>query len=195
VILANTQIQRALDAGDLVIDPEPGPRDPADPRCPYDTTSVNLRLGDLFSVAPARERRLPLAIDLRAGGVARLLAAAYQPVQVASDGNYCLEPGAFVLGSTVERVTLPVRPDRPCLAARVEGKSSFARSGLIVHLTAPTIHAGFSGHITLELKNLGEYPILLFPGMPIAQLIVERVDGFPATRISQFQEQTRPEGR
>lgn len=195
MILANTQIQHALDAGDLLIEPASEPRDPTDPRCPYDSTSVNLRLGEHLLIAPSREKRLPLAIDLRGGGVARLLAKAYEARQIPPDSNYCLEPGAFVLGSTVERVELPLRPDRPCLAARVEGKSSFARSGLIVHLTAPTIHAGFAGHITLELKNLGEYPVLLFPGMYIAQLILERVDGLPASRISQFQGQMKPEGR
>jgi dCTP deaminase len=91
-------------------------------------------------------------------------------------------------------VGLPVKIGQPVLAARVEGKSSFARCGLIVHFTAPTIHAGFDGRITLEMINLGEYPIMLYPGMTVCQLIVEEVKGTPLHQASQFQGQTRPVG-
>jgi dCTP deaminase len=80
------------------------------------------------------------------------------------------------------------------LAARVEGKSSLARCGLLVHFTAPTIHAGFEGTITLEMINLGAYPILLYPGMEISQLIVEQVVGTPRAAASQFQSQSTPVG-
>ena len=69
--------------------------------------------------------------------------------------------------------------DRGWLAARVEGKSSLARFGLLAHFTAPTIHAGFEGHITLEMMNLGPSPIILTPGMAICQLILEQVHGVP----------------
>lgn len=89
---------------------------------------------------------------------------------------------------------LPIVPGRPALAARVEGRSSFARCGLLVHFTAPTIHAGFRGRITLEIINLGPIPILLYPGTYICQLIVEEVVGIPLKKESQFQGQTRPGG-
>jgi len=80
------------------------------------------------------------------------------------------------------------------LAARIEGRSSLARFGLIVHCTAPTIHAEFSGNITLEITNLGSYPIMLRPGMRICQLIVETVEGVPVEAKSQFHGQQEPAG-
>jgi len=63
-----------------------------------------------------------------------------------------------------------------------------------VHFTAPTIHAGFDGRITLEMKGLGDYPIVLYPGLPIAQLIIEQVAGTPFENKSQFQGQRLPTG-
>jgi dCTP deaminase len=104
-------------------------------------------------------------------------------------------PGKLVLARTMERVELPIQPGAPCLAGRIEGKSSYARCGLLVHFTAPTIHAGYNGIITLELINLGTIPISLFPGMPICQLIVEKVDGVPFRNDSQFQGQTKVSGK
>jgi dCTP deaminase len=81
------------------------------------------------------------------------------------------------------------------LAARVEGKSSYARCGLLVHFTAPTIHAGYAGTITLELINFGPIPIALYPGAPICQLIIEQVHGIPFRNDSQFQNQSHPSGK
>jgi dCTP deaminase len=80
------------------------------------------------------------------------------------------------------------------LAGRIEGKSTFARCGLIVHCTAPTIHAGFSGTITLEITCFGQYPILLAPGMTICQLLVEEVEQDPRDYQSQFHGQSVPSG-
>ena len=81
------------------------------------------------------------------------------------------------------------------LAARVEGKSSYARCGVLVHFTAPTIHAGFAGTITLELANLGPLPVMLYPNAPICQLVVEEVLGTPFRNDSQFQHQRRAGGQ
>lgn len=78
---------------------------------------------------------------------------------------FVLHPGEFALACTYERFTIP-----PHLAARVEGKSSLGRIGLVVHLTAGFIDPGFNGQITLELTNLSNLPVLLWPGMKIAQL-------------------------
>jgi dCTP deaminase len=100
----------------------------------------------------------------------------------------------LVLGKTLERVALPVVTEGTCLAARIEGKSSYARCGLLVHFTAPTIHSGFAGTITLELINLGPCDIALIPGAPICQLIVEEVRGVPFKNNSQFQGQTNAGG-
>jgi len=92
-----------------------------------------------------------------------------------------------VISRTLERVHLPILERGPWLAARVEGRSSYARCGLLVHFTAPTIHAGYSGQITLEIQNFGPYPIILGAGTPICQLIWG--DGRPFRNDSQFQEQ------
>jgi len=99
-----------------------------------------------------------------------------------------------VLGKTLERVELPILTEGTSLAARIEGKSSFARCGLLVHFTAPTIHAGFKGTFTVELINLGTLDIALYPNMPFCQLIVEQVYRSPFGNESQFHGQVTPGG-
>jgi dCTP deaminase len=89
--------------------------------------------------------------------------------------GYPLDPGILILGWT--REFLDLKQSR--LAARVEGKSSLARLGLSIHLTAPTIHAGFQGRIRLEIVNHGHHPIILRPDMRICQLIFEQTFGTP----------------
>ncbi|GAB89220.1 dCTP deaminase [Gordonia rhizosphera] len=83
---------------------------------------------------------------------------------------FVLHPGEFVLGSTLEVCTLP-----DSLAGRLEGKSSLGRLGLLTHSTAGFIDPGFSGHITLELSNVANLPITLWPGMKIGQLCLFRL--------------------
>lgn len=86
-------------------------------------------------------------------------------VEVDPSEPFILHPGEFVLGATFERVTLP-----DDVAARLEGKSSLGRLGLLTHSTAGFIDPGFSGHVTLELSNVATLPITLWPGMKIGQL-------------------------
>lgn len=86
-------------------------------------------------------------------------------VEVEADEPFILHPGEFVLGSTYELVTLP-----DDVAARLEGKSSLGRLGLMTHSTAGFIDPGFSGHVTLELANVATLPVKLWPGMKIGQL-------------------------
>jgi dCTP deaminase len=86
-------------------------------------------------------------------------------VEVESDEAFVLHPGEFVLGSTFEKVTLP-----DDIAARLEGKSSLGRLGLLTHSTAGFVDPGFQGHVTLELSNVASLPIKLWPGMKIGQL-------------------------
>lgn len=88
-------------------------------------------------------------------------------VEVRGDDPFILHPGEFVLGSTLEQVTIPAH-----LAARLEGKSSLGRLGLVTHSTAGFIDPGFSGHITLELSNVANLPIALYPGMKVGQLAI-----------------------
>ena len=86
-------------------------------------------------------------------------------VEVASDEAFILHPGEFVLGSTFEFVSLP-----DDIAARLEGKSSLGRLGLLTHSTAGFVDPGFQGHVTLELANVSNLPIKLWPGMKVGQL-------------------------
>ena|SRR3990167_9942782 len=193
MILSNVAIHKAIDDGALKIQPEPSPRlnSLSGSSSPYDTTSVNLRLSPALSIA---DETKPFVFDLRQKGLAQFLKDAYRSHEIDRDGGFALKPGLFVLGKTVETIELPIRPGERCLAARVEGRSSFARCGLLIHFTAPTIHAGFSGTITFEIMNLGKQPILLLPDMQICQLIFEWVDGHPLSNDSQFQGQRTPEG-
>ena len=88
-----------------------------------------------------------------------------EPVDIPDDGVFMLHPGEFVLGSTVERLAVP-----DDLVARIEGKSSLGRLGLLIHSTAGFIDAGFDGHVTLELANVANLPITLYPRMKIGQI-------------------------
>jgi dCTP deaminase len=91
-------------------------------------------------------------------------------IEVEPDEPFILHPGEFVLGSSFEVVTLP-----DDLAARLEGKSSLGRLGLLTHSTAGFVDPGFSGHVTLELSNVATLPIKLWPGMKIGQLCFIRL--------------------
>src|SRR5215831_16336106 len=95
-----------------------------------------------------------------------------EEVEIAGDQPFILHPGEFVLGSTLERVTLP-----DDLVARLEGKSSLGRLGLLIHSTAGFVDSGFSGNLTLELSNVANLPITIYHGMPIGQISFMRMDG------------------
>lgn len=170
------------------------------PPSPYDTTAVDLTLDDVLQVQ--KDEELAINIDLRqAETVAATLSLLSNSESIHPTHGFLLYPNRLVLGRTTESVKLPLPSEyegtargKPCLAARVEGKSSRARFGILVHFTAPTIHAGFEGPITLEIINLGWRPFVLHRGMHICQLIIEQVDGVPTPNESQFQGQTTPAG-
>jgi dCTP deaminase len=151
VLLSDRDLQAAIKAGRLALDPyEPELVQPS---------SIDVRLDRMFRVfnnvkythidPSIQQDDLTTAIDTPDG----------EP--------FVLHPGEFVLGSTLEIVTLP-----DDLAARLEGKSSLGRLGLVTHSTAGFIDPGFSGHVTLELSNLANLPITLWPGMKIGQICV-----------------------
>jgi dCTP deaminase len=193
MILCNTEIQRAIDEGRLIIRPEPLPRRQTEgQRCPYDTHSVDLTLAGEISIP----RPGTYVIDLtRKGSLADFLVQTSARVQIDPGQGFTLEPNQFILARTREYVELPIPPQADtCLAARIEGKSSRARCGVLVHFTAPTVHPGFKGTLTLEVINLGPNAFMLRPGMTIAQLMIEEVRGIPFESVSQFQGQTTPEG-
>lgn len=147
LLLSDVDIRQRLDDGRIRLDP-----------CDMDLiqpASVDVRLGTGFRVFESHSHAVidPAA---RQEGLTRLVEA--------PDG-FILHPGEFVLASTLERVTLGRD-----LAARLEGKSSLGRLGLLTHATAGFIDPGFSGHVTLELSNVANLPIKLYPGMKIGQL-------------------------
>jgi dCTP deaminase len=92
-------------------------------------------------------------------------------VEVDDESPFILHPGEFVLGSTLERITLP-----DDLVARLDGKSSLGRLGLLIHSTAGFIDPGWDGHVTLELSNVANLPITIYYGMKIGQLSFAQMD-------------------
>lgn len=169
MILTDREIQKALDSGLIVIDPAPSIDDA------YDSTTVDLTLDPLIRIF----RPIPsgLIIDPGMPGykVRELIEGVTDPFEIPTQG-WELQRGPLVLGWTKERVELNLKAK---VAGRVEGKSGLARIGLGIHVTAPTIHAGFKGIIQLEMINHGPMPIKLRPGMAICQLIIETTKGMP----------------
>jgi dCTP deaminase len=154
-VLSDGTIRRLVDEGRIRIDPwDPGMVQPA---------SVDLRLGRSFRVF---ENHNITTIDLAAPP--RDLT---KHIEIAADGSFVIHPGEFVLGRTREVVELG-----DDLVARIEGKSSLGRLGLIVHATAGFVDPGFKGSLTLEITNLTRVPIVLRPGKPIAQLSFMTLD-------------------
>ena len=149
MILSDRTLREEIAAGRVVIEP-------------YDDTmvqpsSIDVRLDRYFRVF--LNHTLPV-IDVK-----KDLEELTRLVEIDDDQPFVLHPGEFVLGSTFERVALP-----DDLVARIEGKSSLGRLGLLIHSTAGFIDAGFDGHITLELSNVANLPITLYPGMKIGQI-------------------------
>ncbi len=149
MVLSDKTIKEQLAEGRIVVEP----LDPAD----IQPSSIDLRLGDDFQVF--RNSRYPYIDPMREqeGLMERVTATAEEP--------FVLHPGEFVLGTTVERVALPVD-----IVARLEGKSSLGRLGLLIHSTAGYVDPGWDGQITLELSNVANLPIVLRPGMKIGQI-------------------------
>jgi dCTP deaminase len=168
-ILGNIAFRAALGDGRLVI--EPRPADDA-----IGTSAIDLTLAGEFQRWREPSVGIEMTIDPSAHGFSfQTIAAAHlEQHPVSEDGSVVLKPRQFLLGRTRERVELPLDSG---FAARVEGRSSLARCGVGIHVTAPTIHAGWRGTITLEITNHGTLPMRLRPGLTICQLIVEQVAG------------------
>jgi dCTP deaminase len=149
VILSDRTIREQIDAGRIIIDP----LDPVG----LQPSSVDLRLDRWFRVF---KNHTMGHIDVKSN-----LEELTELVEVGEEEPFMLHPGEFVLGSTLERVAVP-----DDLVARLEGKSSLGRLGLLIHSTAGFVDAGFDGHITLELANVASLPITLYPGMKIGQI-------------------------
>ncbi|HWC80662.1 MAG TPA: dCTP deaminase [Pseudonocardiaceae bacterium] len=149
MLLSDRDLRKELDAGRLAIEPY----DPA----MLQPSSIDVRLDRYFRVF-ANSRYTHIDPSMQQDDLTSL-------VEQPHDEPFVLHPGEFVLGSTFELVSLP-----DDLAGRLEGKSSLGRLGLLTHSTAGFIDPGFTGHITLELSNVANLPITLWPGMKIGQL-------------------------
>ncbi len=156
VVLSDRTIREEIDSGRIVIDPFEASN--------VQPSSVDVRVDRQFRVF--HNARYPF-IDVRQpmDGLTEL-------VEVSDEEPFILHPGEFVLGQTLERVTLP-----DDLVARLEGKSSLGRLGLLIHSTAGFVDSGFSGNLTLELSNVANLPITIYYGMPIGQISFMRMDG------------------
>ncbi len=154
MILSDRTLREQLENGRIIIDPlDPSALQPS---------SVDLRLDGLFQVF--RNHTMG-HIDVKED-----LSDLTQLVEVGEDESFILHPGEFVLGSTLERVAVP-----DDLVARLEGKSSLGRLGLLIHSTAGFVDAGFDGQLTLELSNVANLPIKLYPGMKIGQISFQQM--------------------
>jgi dCTP deaminase len=155
-VLSDGTIRRLVDEGRIVVQPfDASLVQPA---------SIDLRLGDTFRVF---NNHKAAAIDLKQGPPEGLT----EQVLANEEDGFVIHPGEFCLGRTAEWVELP-----DDVVARIEGKSSLGRLGLIVHATAGFIDPGWKGTLTLELNNLTRVPIKLYPGLLIAQLSFMALD-------------------
>src|SRR5271163_2402315 len=149
MVLSDRSIREAIEAGRIVIDPLG-----ADCTQP---SSVDLHVDPYFRLFRNHTSRV---IDVREDQEDLT-----ELVDVGPEGPLILHPGEFMLGSTMERVAIP-----DDLVARLEGKSSLGRLGLLIHSTAGFVDAGWDGHLTLELSNVANLPITVYPAMKIGQI-------------------------
>ena len=180
MVLTDREIEQALSQKQIIIDPRPNLAEA------LSSTSLDLTLSDRFS----EWKSMPgTSISPGAEGYDYENTLSLQSHQTSN--NFTLKPKSFVLAWTLEEVILPFYSR---IAARVEGKSSLARLGVSVHVTAPTIHSGFEGNIQLEMYNFGNLDIILSKGMRACQLIFETTLGTPSKGYSgQFSGQ-KPSG-
>jgi dCTP deaminase len=177
MILSDVDIRKEIESGRIVIDPF----DPA----AIQPSSIDLHVDDRFRVFATS--RYPY-IDVK-----KEMPGLTEVVEVADPDPFILHPGEFVLGSTLERVAIP-----DDMVARLEGKSSLGRLGLLIHSTAGYVDPGWDGFLTLELSNVANLPITIYPAMKIGQISffrlstpAERPYGSTETR-SKYQGQRGP---
>ena len=156
MVLSDRTIREQLAQGRIIIEPLG--------EASVQPASVDLRLDRKILVF--RNSRRPY-IDVR-----KDISDLTDIIEIEGDTPFILHPGEFVLGSTLESIGVP-----DDLVARLEGKSSLGRLGLVIHSTAGFVDPGFEGNLTLELSNLANLPITIYHGMPIGQISFMRMDG------------------
>ena len=181
MIFSDLEIRAAIEQGRLIFTPDI----PLDSDR-IDSSSVDLLLDSELLVYPPAPAAGIKVNPMQAGrSIRELIRQLSSPETIEVGRPYPLEPGRLVIGKTLEYVRFA-----PDIAGRIEGRSSLARLGLAVHVTAPTVLAGWAGQLYLEIYNVGPFSIELEKNMPIAQLVLERT-GVPADNpySGQFQGQ------
>lgn len=187
MILSDRDIKRAIQSGRVKVDFPNGAADAEKYAEHIHASSMDFHLGNSFKLY---EHSKFAVIDPRRP---ETLQGNLRMITVQDGDPYMVQPGEFVLGVTQEILTVP-----DDLVARVEGRSSLGRLGIIVHSTAGFVDPGFSGTITLEISNLNRMPIALYPGMRICQIAFEQMSSpadtpYHAKPFSKYQGQILPE--
>lgn len=157
MVLSDRDIKKALAIGRIKISPKP------DLKTQLGSCSVDLRLGKKFRIFNHSKLAFIDPYNLKADGM-------MTEVTVKNNEPFILQPGDFVLATTIEKLTLP-----DDLLGRLEGRSSLGRLGIVVHSTASVFDAGWRGMIVMELGNLGRMPVALYPGMRVCALTFEEL--------------------
>lgn len=178
MILSDRDLIARLERGDIKITPAP------DSQTQIQPASIDLRLGYDFHIFNHIQQAL---IDPRDPSS---FSQVTNLVQLGAEERFIVHPGEFVLGTTIEHVQVP-----DDLVARLEGRSSIGRLGIVIHSTAGYIDPGFQGAITLEISNLGRLAVALYPGMRICQIAFEELtspvsESYATKRTAKYQGQT-----
>jgi dCTP deaminase len=156
MIFSDQDIEKSLKKKKIIVNPAPDLNNQLGP------ASLDFKLGKEFRVFDSNKKPYINPLDKETFDNLTNL------VRIEEKEHFIIHPGEFVLGITMEELTLP-----DDIGARIEGRSSWGRLGLIIHSTAGYIDPGFKGRLTLEISNIGSLPILLYPGMKICQLAFE----------------------
>ena len=170
MVLTDREIEIAISQNDIVITPLPNMKEA------LSSTSIDLTLSNRFS-----EWKATPGVTVRPGAPGYKHSHTDHLRNTFDTDAYTLKANSFVLAWTAEYVRLPLKSR---IAARVEGKSTLARLGVSVHVTAPTIHSDFKGNIQLEMFKYGELDVILDRGMRVCQLIFEYTSGTPTKGYS-----------
>ncbi|MBI3638131.1 dCTP deaminase [Candidatus Wolfebacteria bacterium] len=164
MILSDAEIKKAIITGRIKVNPMP------DFKIQLGSCSLDLRLSDTFRIFTYNNSAF---IDVSNPETYKEITKGHK---LKKDGVLVLHPGEFVLGATIEKVKLP-----DDVAARIDGRSSLGRLGLVVHSTAGHIDPGFDGNITLEIANIGKIPIILRKNLRVCHLVFENLSS-PTTK-------------
>ena len=158
MLLSDRDLKKSLKSGRIKIKPSP------DFSSQLGSCYIDLRLGNTFRIFDYSKH--PFIDPFQKGGAEEIT----KEIRVKSGERFIIQPGDFVLATTIEEIEVP-----DDLTGRLEGRSSIGRLGIVIHSTAANIECGFKGHITLELANMGKLPVALYPEMRICSISFEEL--------------------